>query len=1072
MATTDVDADDPSESILYDLTVHAEWKQENESFRHVGSKNTQQSTLGRISSSTQRRGWTLLRSIGLPIQTASPCSLPPSLVRLVNSTINWHIAVSRDGSLVAIMQEQCIEIRSKRDDFASVTSRITIERDGYPQWRHLVWSPDNSMLACSYSNGTVELFDIVGTKLSTIPGRESNQNVTDLSEAVVALIFTDKVPDDDWSAELLVVHYHGKLSGYHVDRDKDYKLQHIFLFNNYYPLGVSCVVYDGVSGLLYVGGCGFDDVGVSSSKKEGITAWRLLSDYPHYKLVTDLSEDLSKAQNQRSFRLKLPNWNQFKGGVQDGVYKLSMSPSRTHLFSVHCSGTLRLWATPSLKPIKAWIHSEQPFSDDISPEMIDNPSLRKLIKDLVFTRQLLDINWWSDEAVILARGTGAVTVSSMKTLRNLLGNAEWFEPSPRLSAVHDAGFLGLEAECRFPTKRRLLSASDDEDEESDDEEAGLVSKSWGVAKQCLHYVSDMDRFKPPKKKPKKVHRTYRLVCLKSTTPEELFARRLENEEYGNAKSLAETYGLDVDLVYQKQWRRSPVEIAAIQDYLSKISKRAWVLHECTERMSDKIDAMKGLLEFGLRGTDLQALIMIGKGEDQGRFILCDPEDGFYEGIELDEFDPDLEEKKEQLKQEHIQQLMNEVDFNNLTLEQRELCRARKKLIQYLYRLKTYEYILGGVSYAAERYDAKFFEKFRSENIVEIAMGYAQSSDWSALETLFTFHGHELLPHRLTIISNFPETTPPSEYKCLLPEMSDNELVPWSTDRWFTPDWVEQEPCKTVLDINIVDPGEYLYDESPELQKYRGDINGEILSDWYQYRAKQIECFSRQADSALEFIKLGIEKNVQDLDVILDDLVTMEMLVYSCHVEETFTFKQLQEMTDYDKLELIMSKSSDEMYSKNIRKWLVPFLKQCERRTPGSYMMLLRDYVVTSSKNDLTRPLYVFEASKTHLPNPVIPKQADLMSLGIEAIYSNERDDQLSIATEILRCLPQRGYGADTKEIKKLHGCVDILEHHLNAAKILEDNGIKKPVNYIKKTENNADEVEQLMIRLTRNLGRR
>lgn len=52
--------------------------------------------------------------------------------------------------------------------------------------------------------------------------------------------------------------------------------------------------------------------------------------------------------------------------------------------------------------------------------------------------------------------------------------------------------------------------------------------------------------------------------------------------------------------------------------------------------------------------------------------------------------------------------------------------------------------------------------------------------------------------------------------------------------------------------------------------------------------------------------------LQGLDNILDDLVTMEMLVYSCHVDESLTFKQLQEMADYDKLELIMSKVSNHL----------------------------------------------------------------------------------------------------------------------------------------------------------------
>lgn len=46
---------------------------------------------------------------------------------------------------------------------------------------------------------------------------------------------------------------------------------------------------------------------------------------------------------------------------------------------------------------------------------------------------------------------------------------------------------------------------------------------------------------------------------------------------------------------------------------------------------------------------------------------------------------------------------------------------------------------------------------------------AQESNVPALEILFTYHGSDLLPHRLAILSNFPETTSPHEYSALLPE---------------------------------------------------------------------------------------------------------------------------------------------------------------------------------------------------------------------------------------------------------------------------------------------------------------
>lgn len=58
-----------------------------------------------------------------------------------------------------------------------------------------------------------------------------------------------------------------------------------------------------------------------------------------------------------------------------------------------------------------------------------------------------------------------------------------------------------------------------------------------------------------------------------------------------------------------------------QYFQSKIKKRSWVFHECLERIPYNIDAMRELLEFGLRGTDLQALTAIGQGNDGGRLIF-------------------------------------------------------------------------------------------------------------------------------------------------------------------------------------------------------------------------------------------------------------------------------------------------------------------------------------------------------------------------------------------------------------------------------------------------------------------
>lgn len=88
---------------------------------------------------------------------------------------------------------------------------------------------------------------------------------------------------------------------------------------------------------------------------------------------------------------------------------------------------------------------------------------------------------------------------------------------------------------------------------------------------ALYSFTDIERFEPKRKTPKIIQRTYRLVALKRTTPEELYSRKIDNEDYEEALALAHTYNLDCDLVYQRQWRTSNVSVQSIYDYLVSLS---------------------------------------------------------------------------------------------------------------------------------------------------------------------------------------------------------------------------------------------------------------------------------------------------------------------------------------------------------------------------------------------------------------------------------------------------------------------------------------------------------------------
>ncbi|XP_061667900.1 NBAS subunit of NRZ tethering complex isoform X2 [Syngnathoides biaculeatus] len=1036
------------ENILYDLLVITEWSPEAD-IQLRGNKEHNTSLVARAVTGPFHF---ILQYLWY---SPASSSLPLGLLRLVNKQIGWQLVLASNGKLLAVVQDQCVEIRSVRDDFGSVIGKCQVPKDPNPQWRRVAWSHDCALLAFADSTGTVRLFDLVGSELFVIPPALSFPG--DFSCAVAGLIFLEYMGSAQWSAELLVITYGGGLKSYLVR-------------------------------LLLVAGSDSGDEGSSKASSCGLTAWRALSGSPHYKQVTSFEDDINPSQKRGFLRMFMKLFSR-QEDEKDGIFRMSLSPDGTLLAIIHFSGRLSVWDVPSLKQRAAWEQDQQPGFEEINPEWKTSLERRKKIKDKEQYYPLVDVNWWSDNVLILARCSGSVTVSSVKSLRNLLGKScEWFEPSPKVTAAHDGGFLSLECEVKLAQKRgrpesNISSMAGDEEEGDDlgdsdsDDESSAKARYFGYIKQGLYYVTEMERFAPPRKRPRTVVKNYRLVSLRSTTPEELYQRKIDNEEYGEALSLAQAYNLDSDLVYQRQWRKSTVSIASIQDYLSKIRKRSWVLHECVERVPENVDTAKELLQYGLKGTDLEALIAIGNREDGSRFIMpgdVDLDDLPYEDLS-DEEESEMKKEKESRRK---RELLDKVDFTRLTLEQKELCRSRLKLLSYLDRLATYEEILGGPHAAEQKYDAEFFKKFRSQNIVLSARNYARDSNVQALDILFTYHGAELLQHRLAILSNFPETTSPHEYTILLPEASVDEcgkrvLMAWDEQRHRQSDWCEAAECRTMLDSNLFDDDTFLYEDTPDLLRFRSATPSvQLLTDWYCSRAQDIESCSRQVDCALSLVRLGTERNIPGLELLCDDLVTLETLVYETLGDLNLTLRDLQQLANIDKLRLLMNNSNRERYVKDAFQWMVPFLHRCERQEEGAADCLLRDFLVGLACHDLAFPLIIFQHSKPDCPQKVIGDPDQLMVVALECIYTSTRDDQLSLCYDILECLPQRGFGPETDITPSLHDQVDKLEKHLSVAEVLEKHGLQKPISYVRNSQNSTEEAHQLMVKLCRHTGRK
>jgi hypothetical protein len=469
----------------------------------------------------------------------------------------------------------------------------------------------------------------------------------------------------------------------------------------------------------------------------------------------------------------------------DYISALAVTPCGARLAAIHQSGAVSVWALPSFLLESSVLLSEQPSYDECNPALLQDPRRKRAKQEFLanpLRYQPVDLAWWDREAVVLARMSGAVTVLATQDLTNLLGDSpEFLEGVPRLSHRLEKGFFGLECDLSIRGRRPSSfddSAGEDPDvelEDSDGEEEGLASYlAMGKrgASALAFYVTDSETFAPPKKKAKIVRKTFRLMALVSTSPEELYARKIGAEEYGEAIMLAQHYGLDTDLVYERQWRRSSKSGAAIQDYLAKMRRRGPVLKEVLEVVPADLGSVRALLEYGLRGTDLEAVRALGSGghEEQGHFVLCDPQRVLEEcGSE--------EERREREGAARLQ-LLAKVDWEGLTLQQKDLVKVRLQLLYYLDCLDTVEEILGGGQRASERFEPAVYAALRRRSPLENCVRAARAGDSATVLGILSSAAHApcVRPHWLAIIACFPETTPPGEYSELLPALDGGGVV--------------------------------------------------------------------------------------------------------------------------------------------------------------------------------------------------------------------------------------------------------------------------------------------------------
>jgi hypothetical protein len=294
---------------------------------------------------------------------------------------------------------------------------------------------------------------------------------------------------------------------------------------------------------------------------------------------------------------------------------MSLSQDECYLATLSFSGSLSIWNIPSCTLSKTVSHDDLPGSDEHYMSKTSfgfETSLSK--KDAVVP---IEVAWWSNEAVMLVNSLYKVSIVSLASLSNLLGHS--LEPGAAITSAYDGRLLMLESEInvRWTKPRQLIpSLSDEMDEYGGDDSSNEVDTfdetlSWqkkilAIFNHVMYFLTEKEQFRPHKQRIKEQCTQYRLISLKSMTPEECYEKKIINEEYGEALELARQYDLDCDLVYQRQWQLSdPISAAAIQDYLSPVKDRSWILKECLHRVAVDFLTMKELLMYGLYRTSFR-----------------------------------------------------------------------------------------------------------------------------------------------------------------------------------------------------------------------------------------------------------------------------------------------------------------------------------------------------------------------------------------------------------------------------------------------------------------------------------
>ncbi|KAI9206904.1 secretory pathway protein Sec39-domain-containing protein [Polychytrium aggregatum] len=780
-------------------------------------------------------------------------SIPPSLLKSLPKTQHPHtIQLSPCRAYLAILFEDRLQIRFCDSESHSAVGMV-LERDDFPGWRKLCWSPDSKFLAIASSIGSIRVVHIesagyctIGphvTKPHSVPssvwidwekyGVDPRKERLGIVDPFCFLAFTDLGPiqadGHSYTHRLVSINYSGMLVSYILNEaefsrtsaDRKFPLHlpkctrehpdllvfdHAASFQSTHSY-ISAVLLDPQSKALILSGKPAPQKASSSasaSPEDFITRWTIHDSAPHYRAAEPSAlspaEECAISADADGFWYSVSKmfsiWSSSPASTAGLVHHLALSPDSSLLASLDTNGLLKIWRLHPMELLHVW--SSKALSEAYLPS--SSSALSKSLPPTETPAVVSTVEWWSPTSVALTFSNGSLVLAALPSLSNLLGDKpELFnDPRPVIAPIPNEKLYALECDrqvlryqfVRYGPSWRMVRVNAEADAAHPQSTAAAAQLT--LAEWIAALVSERLAF---------ITQVFVGDVAGPAAPETRPPVSVVESSY----TLWTVVKMTVhDAISRKLELREYSQALALAQRFGinpdRIYQHQWTHEPLTE---ESVPACLGQIKDRSWVLDV-CLSRIPDHPRLARQLLLYALD--QTGI-VKEHDVDTEIEDVlsgaptdfESSAAHLQRtrFLQQYALQDAILPSTDiLILYRRKALHYLAMLETHQAIYASADYSQFPHKYSTFPlhlaHFRDSGLLKLAEEFAVCGNVTALEVMLTRHGAELLNYRISLLNLIPESVDPETYSRLLPRIdarTDTEEL-WVTIPWRVKDWSE------------------------------------------------------------------------------------------------------------------------------------------------------------------------------------------------------------------------------------------------------------------------------------------